>query len=1182
MKKIVLGVFLFLAAVCASFADTVIVDSFTYFNESVAEAVTPRTIELSTSIIADSAFNYQGADDLTIFGNGFFIDGAGFGLFVSTGIGKSITFSSVTLLGFANSVAADSDSYSYGGALYAGGFANIFDAVFTSNTAIAYITSGTAVAYGGAIYNAGTTTITNSYFAFNTAVSSGGGQAFGGAIYNANGSTLYVVANGTNTVFEGNFANGSRNAIYNSSEALIYLNAAAGSSIIFNDAINGNAQAGVHGAVHINSNTNSLPYGGDVVLNNSLIANDIYLYSGTLKVGLFNGVSYYDNVAETTVTVIAGSRGSIGASGLENRGTLFLGNGSVLDMANGVTGDTVYISTLTVDGTAKVNIDVDLASARDGYVRNLDIIEFPNLNTDGTGTLDFRGIKIISDFTSGITTNFQVFRYDPATDLLAGTPDFYTNRGSATYYVTRFSSSIFNITLESYNPDVFQNFVSTQTGNRVYWSSSSYYTPLLYSGVVNDGELWINGGTDASSKTFSINGANINRIFNINSDNVVLEINDITLSNGLSPAGSAILNSSGTVRLSNVTFQSNVAKSTEEISYVGGGALYNSSYTYIVNSAFNGNSAAGIAFGTAVVSAYGGAIYNDVGAELTIIDTSFKDNSVSGSGSLGGAIYNAGEINIITAGRNSEFEQNSAQGVSNAIHNAGHATLNLNAGAGDIIFRSNITSSGNANIININASSTSVAGAPVNGNVLIAADMSGFGNINGEIGNTVNFYAGTLSVDKGAVLFENAQFNMYAGSRLNLQNGSFDSVKFSDFNLSGSGDAFVGIDVNLHTRQSDNFVGSVLTAGGANFVIDKISILEDAGNLDKVVNILIADNANLQNSITLSDGVKKLMGPIFVYDVSYNNGTLSFAYTQDFNPAVFIVPVTMYVGGYVEQLNSYKQTFDVVENRALEKTQSSFWIRPYGYREEINLYKNLKVTHETYGAFIGYDTPESELSGLNLAFSIFGGLNSSSQKYDGAHIDQIGGIAGATAVLYGENFWTALSANLGVTSEHGEGSYGTETFMMYTKGIASKTGYTFSLDFDNKYKLVPALMLAASFIDMAPFGEDQNVTVTSDGVYPITVEPSVKFLADVSEDFSAYVNLNFVYSILNDPNFKANHVILPNFSIDPYVQYGFGCVKKLSDIVSARAEVFGISGGRSGVGGQLNVQFKLGGGSENN
>lgn len=224
-------------------------------------------------------------------------------------------------------------------------------------------------------------------------------------------------------------------------------------------------------------------------------------------------------------------------------------------------------------------------------------------------------------------------------------------------------------------------------------------------------------------------------------------------------AGNAI----SSVKLDTATFSNN--KAVGDLGAFGGGMYLQYGDTHSVkNSTFDSNEAT-----SANGQGLGGAIYLDsqVGA-LDVADTVFKQNTAS---TAGGAIYvnngaGATTLNLTSTGANSlEFSGNQANNVANAIHfegNGGTAELNI-GGAGDTYFYDPITANvGNAafNFNKNDAGTLHWGGA----NVF---------NSSAATGSTVNFAAGSTVLARDFTLGATA-----AGSALNVTMAAGSDVGF--------------------------------------------------------------------------------------------------------------------------------------------------------------------------------------------------------------------------------------------------------------------------------------------------------------------------------------------------------------------------------------------------------------------
>ena len=664
--------------------------------------------------------------------------------------------------------------------------------------------------------------------------------------------------------------------------------------------------------------------------------------------------------------------------------------------------------------------------------------------------------------------------------------------------------------------------------------------------------------------------------------------------------GGAVYNAaSAEMSVNNTNFTSNKAQGD----ITAGGALFNASSATITNSFFTSNQVIGasVAYGGAIYNsvsgemsvyntsftankaqgdfAAGGAIYNDA-SEITLYNSSFYNNSVvSSTFAAGGAIYNdTGTVNIVSDGKDVVFTGNIANGISNAIYSKDGAILNLNAGITDIIFNDAILSEGDNNIININDDSKGFVNS---GRVIINADMSGFGNNSTYTGNNVNISSGILALGQNAVFFNNTEVNFSAGTTFDMKNNKIDNIIASDLNFDGAGKVNMEIDVSLRDAIADNIKGSTINAG-ADIEITKIKLIQEVAHTYDVVSIVMAEDALLLSALSLSDSIRQVKGDVFIYNVSYSSGILTFGYTHDYNPAIFIAPIGMITGGYLEQLYSYEQAFRTVDDIMNSQQALGLWVRPYAYSETVEVLDGLEIDNAGGGVYVGYNTTTSEFLGGDISFSIYGAFKLSDKKYTDATINQQGGLLGVTATLVKGNFFTSLTGNLGITNEHGEGTLVDvrEIFMMYTRGLASKTGYRFYVSDDEKFKLVPAVVFSISDMSMAPFVNSNGVELVSSGFSPFTIEPQIRFVADFEDSWYGYAGASAFFNN-GSTSFTANGIRLPDMEVKSYLQYSVGAGKAISESVSLSAELIGRSMGRTGFGGQVNFQYKMGAGEEN-
>ncbi len=151
-------------------------------------------------------------------------------------------------------------------------------------------------------------------------------------------------------------------------------------------------------------------------------------------------------------------------------------------------------------------------------------------------------------------------------------------------------------------------------------------------GIHNNNALTIIGSNfyDNTTEAIGGNGGGIT-----NASGSTLTVTSSTFLSNDARRGGAIYNSTGTVTVQDSTFGTNSA-------FYDGAGLYNSGTMKIINSTMSGNTSQQVG---------GGGVFNSGAGTLTVINSTFKDNSGSG-------IVNSGTMDL----HNSVFQNNSGPG----------------------------------------------------------------------------------------------------------------------------------------------------------------------------------------------------------------------------------------------------------------------------------------------------------------------------------------------------------------------------------------------------------------------------------------------------------------------------------------------------------------------------------------
>ena len=481
-------------------------------------------------------------------------------------------------------------------------------------------------------------------------------------------------------------------------------------------------------------------------------------------------------------------------------------------------------------------------------------------------------------------------------------------------------------------------------------------------------------------------------------------------------------------------------------------------------------------------------------------------------------------------------------------------------------------------------------------------------------------YAITYNVNKGGVLrYTNDKYlyeqdnhdvagnvrlntiNLYGGT-LDLVNGAANTIALADFNVHQNSNLM--LDVDLANATMDRISTPATTVNG-NLNITKLNLISDATGDETTINF--TDDVNLKDKVQYIGEKEGLVAksPIYRYNVDYkaDNGDFSFTRKggyEGFNPAVYGSAVAMQ-GLYYTQLNNYnialanvdqtmlktkaqrnaekygnKYAYDGDETQVfsplyVQEKNAGAWFKPYVSTERVNLKDGPDVDNTMYGALFGGDSDVITVGGWDTQYSVYAGYNGSHQAFDGNEIYQNGGVLGLTATAYKGNFFTALTANVGMHGANIKTDVGNNDLNTLTTGVASKTGYNWELA-DGKFIIQPSWMMSYTFIN--PFDDytlGNGVRIKNDSLHALQLAPGLKFIGNTANGWQPYLGAQMVWNIVDDTKVKANEVNLPETSTKAYVEYGLGVQKSAGERFTGFGQAMVRNGGRTG------VVFTLGG-----
>lgn len=467
-------------------------------------------------------------------------------------------------------------------------------------------------------------------------------------------------------------------------------------------------------------------------------------------------------------------------------------------------------------------------------------------------------------------------------------------------------------------------------------------------------------------------------------------------------------------------------------------------------------------------------------------------------------------------------------------------------------------------------------------------------------------------------LFDGNNMTVNSASNLNMANNAVGTMHLNNFTLNDN--LNLAVDVDLANKSMDRITADNYNLGNNLVNVNQINLLTSTDR--NITKILFADEG-LRNNVTTSIS-EVAYSPIWKYGVTYDKDDGNFIFTRGggtpdnpnpnpgtsdaYNPAVMSSPVSSQLGGYMAMLDTYQNAFthmDMymlkpstirlteqkanqyalsetlgVEYNSNEMNSKGMWYRPYASYDSVGLKNGPKVDNFSYGSFIGGDTEMFKTKhGFYGVVSPYIAYQGAHQSYSGNSIYQNGGTLGATATFYKGNFFTGLTAGVGMNISEASTMYGNENFPMLMAGIANKTGYNFEFK-NGRYIIQPNLMLSYTFVNAFDYTNGAGVKINSDPLHAIQVAPNVRFIMNTQNGWQPYAAFGMHWNIMDDTNVTANTTSLPELSIKPYFSYGLGIQRVFKDRFTAYAQIMLRNGGRNGIAASFCGKYMLGKESE--
>ncbi len=496
------------------------------------------------------------------------------------------------------------------------------------------------------------------------------------------------------------------------------------------------------------------------------------------------------------------------------------------------------------------------------------------------------------------------------------------------------------------------------------------------------------------------------------------------------------------------------------------------------------------------------------------------------------------------------------------------------------------------------------------------------------LGDSAAMTGGDLNIDGTSQFLVASEANGTIDSANFLDNLTMaDGARFGVMNSDGADYNIENINVNNGTANftidvlgrsnaeyehgSDQFFGENINGNGAINIEDWTLAGDIFGWQAPIDRDIKLDNVfaynNISPNVKLTATKKEVFTPIGWYQLN-NHGGMNGNYQLNltrFNPQVYRGQVTT-LSQYMNQLAIDDMLFNhsmllpsfkdddlsdngIMANRyaaanplyapyQYSKKDGGLWYRMYGTFETLQMNQAGlgRVGNNAYGTIIGADFGLKELKhGWKFMPTAYIGYNGAHQYFAGAGAYQNGGQAGFLGTWYKDNFVLGGLVYGGVYQNSMDIAGHTDNTFNYFAGASAKGAYNWR--FHRDWVLQPNLMLAYNFFGQQNWHSDFGQMGMMSGILNgINLAPGMNLIWE-KETFSIYATLQYMYNLNGAVDGRAGNVSLPHLYMDRgYIQYGFGFTKRFTDRFSGYFQTVFRNVGRTGVGFQLGLNFKLG------
>ncbi len=275
------------------------------------------------------------------------------------------------------------------------------------------------------------------------------------------------------------------------------------------------------------------------------------------------------------------------------------------------------------------------------------------------------------------------------------------------------------------------------------------------------------------------------------------------------------------------------------------------------------------------------------------------------------------------------------------------------------------------------------------------------------------------------------------------------------------------------------------------------------------------------------------------------------------------------------QINKYAAAYPQFAPYQYNRKDGSLWYKAFGTFEKLGMTQGLNVNNNFYGALVGADFPAVELKhGWTLLPTAYVGYMGAHQTFANMSMYQNGGQLGGMATFMKNDFiGSVLAYGGGYGNDMNVAGY-TDSTGNWFAGTAAKIAYNFH---PAKHFVIQPTLLASynAFGGQRWHTDFGDMSMRSRMLNGVNIAPGINFIYG-RETWSVYATVQYFYNILGYSNGRAGNVNLPGVEMrHGFIEYGIGVTKTWKDRFSGYLQVVLRNGGRTGVGFQGGLMYKL-------